>query len=149
MFNKQRTPTVKEVFIWLNLSEMNIDQTTGKKKKKTVFRNIGPLTALLICGDLVEANILPMPTSKDWGTLIAEVGKGAQAGMEMFGLVEIGCDEDDICNAFISLDLALQRELRDDEKKTMGYNVIMLEHTLCKIKRLASRITMPEILYEL
>jgi len=136
--------------LWLLTSEADIDQKTRKKKKSSVFRNIGQLTALLICGDLAEVNILPMPTAKQWGQLIAEVGKGAQAGMAMYGLIQASCSDKDICDAFISLDLALRQELRNDEKETMGYNVIMLEQALCKIKRLTSQgVSKMDILYEI
>ena len=82
-FNKPTKPSITEVHKWLQSS----------------FRNIGSLSALLICGDLVEADVL----------------------------------------AFTSLDLALQQELKEEEKKVMNYNVVMLEYALCKIKRLTTR----------
>ena len=149
-FKEEKTPTVKEVYLWLMKSEYGIDETTGKKKKKSVFQNIGSLTALLICGDLIEANVLPMPTAQKWGDLIADVDKGGQAGMVMYELVPNGSSKEEISDAFVSLDLALQQELRDDEKEMMGYNVVMLEHSLCKIKRLTTRgLSKQEILYEL
>jgi hypothetical protein len=41
-------------------------------------------------------------------------------------------------------------ELSEEEKEAMGYNVVMLEYTLCKIKRLVSReVTKTEILSEI
>ena len=43
-FNKPSKPTITEVYKWL---------------KSSSFHNIGGLTALLICGDLIEAGILP------------------------------------------------------------------------------------------
>jgi len=52
--------------------------------------------------------------------------------------------------AFASLDLALRQELTEEEKAAMNYNVIMLEHALCKIKRLTARgIVMKKILQEI
>ena len=33
---------------------------------------------------------------------------------------------------------ALQTELTKEEKDVMGYNIVMLEHTLCKIKRIGA-----------
>ena len=82
---------------------------------------------------------MAMPSARKFGELIYKVGKGAKEGMVKFELVKNNAEKEEICEAFISLDLALQRELTEVEKETMGYNIIMLEHTLCKIKRLMSR----------
>lgn len=58
--------------------------------------------------------------------------------MEACGLVGKGSTKDEFCAAFESLDQALQLELTEEEKEAMDYNVIMLEHTLCKIKRIGA-----------
>jgi len=140
MFNQPTKPTAEEVYRWL------IALDAGR----TRFHNIGPLTALLICGDLIEAGLVALPSPREFGELIFKVGKGAKDGMAKFGLVKNGADGEEICEAFVSLDLALQRELTEDEKEAMGYNIIMLEHTLCKIKRLTSRgVSIPLILSEI
>jgi hypothetical protein len=129
MFNESRTPTVDEVYNWLS------SKVTGASK----FRNIGPLTALLICGDLIEAGvIMPTPSSYELGQLIYKVGKGAKDGMQMLGLVREGVDRIDFCNVFASLDAYIESGLGAEDKKAMGYNAVMLEHTLCKIKRLTT-----------
>ena len=140
MFNKQTTPTVEEVYIWLLSKENN----TSK------FFNIGSLTALLICGDLIEADVIPMPSSRELGQLIYKVGKGAKAGMVMFGLVEAGVGEEEFCNAFTMLDAYIKNALNTEEKEAMGYNVIMLEHALCKMKRLTThKVSIEDILSEI
>ena len=125
-FNQATKPTVQKVYGWL----------TSQDKGRSRFRNIGSLSALLICGDLIEAGLIPMPSSMEFRELISKVGKGGKEGMTLIGLVKSSCKGEDICKAFQALDLALQHELTEDEKEVMGYNVIMLEHTLCKIKRL-------------
>jgi hypothetical protein len=135
-FTNPEKLTITQVFSWLTSYEK--DDTT--KKSTTVFSNIGNLTALLICGDLVEAGILPMPSTGEWAESIAKTGMGSKAGMEMCGLVEKDCGKVKFCAAFTSLDQALQTELREDEKEAMGYNIVMLEHALCKIKRIGGCI---------
>jgi hypothetical protein len=132
IFNKPKKPTVKEVFKWL--ISCHIDPKT--KASTTLFYNIGPLTALLICGDLVEAGILPMPSASEWAKLIKMTGKGSRVGMTKCGLVKEDCSDEEFCVAFSLLDEVLQTELSEDEKEAMGYNIIMLEHALCKIKRI-------------
>ena len=140
IFNDSTTPTIEDVFNWL----------TSRENGSSKFYNIGPLTALLICGDLVEAGIMPMPPSYELGQLIHKVGKGAKDGMQMIGLVREEDDRKDFCEAFSSLDAYIESMLGADEKKTMGYNVIMLEHTLCKIKRLTThRVSLDNILAEI
>jgi hypothetical protein len=140
IFNKPRTPTVEEVYGWLVSTE------NGASK----FFNIGSLTALLICGDLIEAGIIPMPSSLELGKLIYKVGKGAKAAMIMLGLVNQGVEEEDFCKAFSTLDAHIENALDIDKKKTMGYNIVMLEHTLCKMKRLTThKVSIEDILSEI
>ena len=134
MFNKPDKPPVTHVFRWLT-SRFTDNRT---KKTSTLFPNIGDLTAMLICGDIVEAGILPMPSASEWAMSVYKMGKGSKDGMEMCGLTRQGCSKEEFCAAFESLDQALQIELREEEKEAMGYNVIMLEHTLCKIKRIGA-----------
>jgi len=137
-FDKSTPPTFELAYYYL---------ISTKEDGKTLFRNIGSLSALLICGDLVEAGLVPMPSPEELGELIFKVGKGAKEGMSLIGLVKDEVNREELCKAFASLDLALKQELTEDEKEAMGYNVIMLEHTLCKIKRLQKRgISLPLVL---
>jgi hypothetical protein len=133
-FNKPTKPSITEVWKWL----------------RSVFCNIGDLSALLICGDLIEAGILPMPTAQEWGGLIYALKMGANGGMKTLGLISKQAVREEVTEAFTSLDQTLQQELTEEEKVAMKYNLIMLEHTLCKIKRLTARgISMNTILQEI
>lgn len=135
LFNISPKPNITQVFRWLTSRHMVTDNT-GTNKLTTLFANIGDLTALLICGDLVEAGILDMPSASEWARSIDKMGKGSKAGMEICGFVGSGGGRDQFCTAFASLDQVLQTTLEEEEKEAMGYNVIMLEHALCKIKRI-------------
>jgi len=133
-FNKPTKPSITEVHKWLISS----------------FCNIGGLSALLICGDLIEASILPMPTAHEWGGLIYTLKMGANGTMEMLSLISKKASRVEVAEVFTSLDQVLQKGLQEEEKVAMKYNVIMLEHMLCKIKRLTTQgITMKEILQEI
>ena len=72
--NRPIKPSIGDVFNWLK----------GRTNGVNLFPNIGALSAMLICGDLVEAGILPMPPVKEWATLIHGMKKGAMSGMEMY-----------------------------------------------------------------
>ena len=141
-FNKSTKPTVTNVYRWLTSRDTNPETNATF----TVFRNIGSLTALLICGDLVEAGILPMPSIGEWADSVAKMGKGSKWGMEMCGFIGKDSSREEFCDAFASLDQALQKELSEDEMAAMGYNIIMLEHALCKINRISTSLK-KEVLY--
>ena len=60
---------ITEVYKWLQAFYHNIE-------------------ALLICGDLIEAGILPMLTANEWGGLIHTLKMGEKSAMEMLGLIK-------------------------------------------------------------
>ena len=129
IFGQSTPPTVDKVYNWL------MSREEGASK----FHNIGSLSAFLICGDLIEANLVPMPSSYEVGKFIYKLGMGGKKGMEELDLVNEGdYNGEDFCKAFASLDAYVEKTLGMEEKKAMGYNVVMLEHTLCKIKRLTA-----------
>jgi hypothetical protein len=108
----------------------------NKSTSKKVFVNIGSLTAILIIGDLIYADILPMSSALDWGKLIEKVGKGALDAMIMLGLID---EDTTVPQAFADLDDFVNRELTSEEKSAMTYDVLTGEHSLCKYKRLYSK----------
>jgi hypothetical protein len=136
MFAKSTPPTIEEVHNWL---------ANSKEESTSKFYNIGSLTALLICGDLIEAHILPMPSSHELGQVIYKLGMGGKKGMKELSLVSEEDNVDVFCKAFASLDTYVETTLGAEEKEAMGYNVVMLEHTLCKIKRLKAQKTFNNI----
>lgn len=133
-FNNPTKPSITEVNKWLISN----------------IPNIGGLSSLLICGDLIEAGVLTMPTANEWGGLIFTLKMGAKGAMEVLNLTGKRACREEVTEAFTSLDFALQQELEEEEKVTMNYNVIMLEHALCKIKRLTTHgINLDGILKEI
>ena len=77
VFNGTTKPTSEEVYYWLISTDNGISR----------FHNIGSLSSLLICGDLIEAGLVIMPTSRELGKLVFKVGKGLKDGMTKIGLV--------------------------------------------------------------
>ena len=100
------------------------------------FYNIGDLSALLIIGDLQESGFLPMVDAHVMGKLVAKVGKGAKDALKCLGLTNQHSDENDIANAFVELHQHAMEALNQEKQTKMVYNVITLEHGLCKYKRL-------------
>ena len=100
------------------------------------FHNIRDLSALLIIGDLLESGFLPMVDAHVMDKLVAKVGKGAKDALKCLGLINQHSNEDAIANAFVELHQHAMEAFNQEKQTTMVYNVITLEHGLCKYKRL-------------
>jgi hypothetical protein len=108
-----------------------------KRSKVGIFKGIGDLTALLICGDCIYAGLIHMPTKEEMGFLVARMRKGATTGLANLRLIpDKHSSEVDIRNAFVGLYDYLDVELTTEEKEAIGFDVLMLEHSLCKYTRL-------------
>lgn len=118
---KHPKPTFKDMYYFIKASR---------------FFNIGKLANILVCGDYVSAGIIPMPSAEMIGDIIFDVGKGAVDGMERLDIVPQGVSKEYFIHQFSSLNTFLEGQLSTDEKVLMDYSVIMLEHGLCKYKRL-------------
>lgn len=100
------------------------------------FKNIGPLAAFLMVGDLIDSKFLPVPSPKALGSLISQLDKGAMKGLKRLGLVAENSKQEDIETAFVDLHNHLVSQLTAEDRTTIGYNVVMLEHALCKYQRI-------------
>ena len=103
------------------------------------FTNIGPLTAYLITADYIHAGMVKMPTLDEMATLIHSIGRGALAGLRALGLLPRGVQAvtiDDVGLALDKLVNFLEEKLTEEEKKKMDFNLILVEHALCKFVRL-------------
>lgn len=126
----QQSPTATELYEFLSATK----QIAGKTVK--IFTNIGPLTALLICGDLIEAGIIPMPSIQEWAALIYHVDKGASKGLAKLKLIHDPYTKAQHAEALEALHNFLLQHLSHDEQIMMGYNIVMLEYALCKFTRI-------------
>jgi hypothetical protein len=126
-------PDVKETYKFLTQTQQTRD---GQRK---VFPNIGSLTALLICGDLIEMEILDMPAIEDWAELIHDVKKGATMGLQALVLLQEKFTKQEVVDAFTLLHTFLLENLSEEDQELMGYNIVMLEHALCKFTRVLTK----------
>jgi hypothetical protein len=117
----QTNPSPRELYDWLMVG--------GR------FPNIGGLTALLIVGDLIEAGVIRMSSPDEWGLLVVAVNKGAKKGLEDLGLINTNSPNPTIVQEFKALNDFLLEKLTQEQKEIMHYNVVMLEHGLCKHPR--------------
>jgi hypothetical protein len=130
----QKQPKVEEAFKFL----------TRSRNRKKVFENIGGLSALSICGDLVELGILEMPSIEEWASLIYTIRKGAMSGLQSLALLGKTFSKVEVIDAFKTLHTFLLATLTDEDRELMGYNIIMLEHSLCKFTGILSKSDEPK-----
>lgn len=81
------------------------------REKSPRFYGIGGLIATLICGDLVLAGLITMPSPEEMGQLVKELKMGALAGLQKLGLTSDVSSKGDICNAFSELSRHLDSHL--------------------------------------
>lgn len=118
-----------------------LESSTNDADRKKHFWLVGKLTRLLIAGDLAYAGVIDKPTVEEMGALIAKVSKGAIAGMVYLNLLpgrakNYHYPARQTALAFKELYDRLKEELSDDERDRMGMDAIVLEHSLCKLKRM-------------
>jgi hypothetical protein len=127
-------PDVKQTYRFLTQIHKE-----GVNLHKKVFPNIGPLTALLVCGDLIELEILDMPPIEDWAKLISDVQKGATTGLQSLALLGNTFTSEEVVDAFTKLNAFLMQNLSEEDMELMGYDMVMLEHGLCKFTRILTK----------
>ena len=111
-----------------------------EKEKKTVLNNVtftqvGELVRLLVVGDLVYAGIFEPPTLEEMGTMIHKVNKGAIAGLTKLHVLSGQHTAQQVIDALSHVYDAVHSGLTQEEWMGMGMDVLTLEHSLCKYKR--------------
>ena len=153
--NKHRNPSITESLwfaseVWEEWLDSNEEDGSicpvelftflmGQSPCKAKFRNVGPLTAYLLTADYICAGLATMPSVEQMAHIIHSVNKGAVSGLRMLGLLPRGVQAvtgHDVSVATSQLWKYLESSLSDDLKEKMPWNVITLEHSLCKFSRL-------------
>ncbi|KAF8225516.1 hypothetical protein L208DRAFT_1505180 [Tricholoma matsutake] len=117
-----------------------LKQQNDGKNPPPNFPNISELTALLICGDLVNTGVVEKPTVQQMARLMFDVDKGAILGLQRLGIVKSpnpSVQEVEIGLSF--LHNYLETNLTAEEKELIGYDIDMLEHGLCKYTQLVKK----------
>lgn len=134
----KRPPLPKREKNSLIIAPVSALSTSSIPKKQRVFPNIAELAALLICGDCAAAGLIPFPASDVMGKLIIRVKAGGLQGLKGLHLIsqDKKTQSSQVIDAVTAIHTFLNNQLTADEKSCMGYNIFMLEHSLCKFKRL-------------
>ncbi|KAH9837948.1 uncharacterized protein C8Q71DRAFT_706298 [Rhodofomes roseus] len=114
----------------------NVPFLDARKDTRKLLPGCGPLTATLLASDFVYAGKVKMPTVPEMGHVVASLKLGARAGLIRLGLLSgVSATEGEVCTAFVLAYNHLEAKLPAAVKSRMNFDVIMLEHALCKLKR--------------
>jgi hypothetical protein len=107
-----------------------------KNHGQRVFPSVGELIAFVIAADITSLHIGPFPTVEETGKIISDIGKGARDCLVYsLGLVPNHATSAEIQTMVESLYGYLDTHLTDEQKACMDLHGLMLEHGLCKYKR--------------
>lgn len=122
-----------------------IDKFRTKKRRSKRPPQFGKLSQYLTATDLVYAGAVDMPSIEDIACQIHQLDAGGLKGLRLLGYlppiteVELETLEttvDQVTEAFTHFFEDVSVRLNSTEKTEMGWDVIMAEHSLCKISRL-------------
>ncbi|KAF8171682.1 hypothetical protein BJ912DRAFT_860433, partial [Pholiota molesta] len=108
---------------------------TATHRKKTAYPTFGRLVAYLVAVDLAYAGEIPAPTLDEMGDVIEYIDKGAVGGLRVLQLFH-GKGPDGAGQVFKHVFRYLDTALTETQKTEMRFDVFMVEHGLCKVKRL-------------
>ncbi|KAJ7144541.1 hypothetical protein C8R44DRAFT_865450 [Mycena epipterygia] len=109
------------------------------------FPVLGPLAGYLLTADLSYVGVVIPPTLDDIATVIWDMNKGAVAGLEALHLITVRpksaggtrkrADKGEVKNAVKLLFKLLQQRLPKEMQRAVRFDLIVLEHSLCKFSR--------------
>ncbi|KAH9917797.1 uncharacterized protein B0H18DRAFT_883403, partial [Fomitopsis serialis] len=106
-----------------------------KKTSQKLVPQVGPLIATLLASDYVYVDKVEMPTVDEMAGLVSGLKAGAWSGLERLELISGSASPEDVVQAFKLAYNYLDSALSEEVKRDIKFDVIMVEHTLCKVKR--------------
>lgn len=106
-----------------------------------IFPQLGPLGSFALVCDLAAAGICLMPTIGEMASAIMMVDRGAVAGLVALGLASKPLPTSKaeklamLEKGLLILNDMVISNFTEEERLNMGYNLITLEHSLCKFSR--------------
>lgn len=104
--------------------------------KKLGLPEVGTLTAYLLTADLSYTEWVEQPSPEVLGELVHALNKGAFKGLQATSQISSGASKDEVREAFVGLYRWLEEELSLEERSSVTFDPVMVEHLLCKFGRL-------------
>lgn len=102
------------------------------------FPAIGSLTGYLLAADYAIEGVVGMPTIEDIGSLVYDLKKGAFTGLGKLGFP--CADREETVKSMVDLDTIVRLHFSKDDLTRMNYSPFVLEHMLCKFRRLSTKL---------
>ncbi|KAF8576641.1 hypothetical protein K439DRAFT_1622718 [Ramaria rubella] len=122
-----------ETFIKSNQGEIPFnamhEYLTRSEEGRKIFPQIGDLTGYMMVVDLCYTGLVQWPTA-------CELGWGSYSEMVVQGLIDGKSDRMDCGRAFRDFNDKVSAALMSEELEKMNFDIFMMEHALCKRKRL-------------
>lgn len=101
----------------------------------------------LLAGYLVYAGVITKATIAEIGDMIYVINKGAVSGLVKLGLMKLSPakrgfrkgNKEEYTEAFECVLTYLAQHIPEEKKSRMGFDLIMIEHLLCKFHRAISK----------
>jgi hypothetical protein len=107
-----------------------------KSRRQQYFPEFGKLTCFLLAADLYYAGVFQCPTLNEMASSIWVLNAGARSGLVKLGVAQTAGTRDEFLAVFEEFYGAVDTVLTSQEKLETGWGVFVLEHGLCKGKRL-------------
>lgn len=115
---------------------------TPKRGEKSIFPQLGNLSRISLVCDLAYASVCDMPTIRDMADCMVTMKSGGLAGLKVLGLLNEfpkGMQQAKkvqvVVDALQEVMDFLEMKFTNREREDMGLDVIVLEHSLCKLSR--------------
>lgn len=101
-----------------------------------LFTSVGELIAMVIAADITCTHIGTFPTVEETGSIIASIGKGARDCLvHSLKLIPEDATPDQTRTMVVKLYQYIDKHLTNEQKIRMGFHGLMMEHGMCKYKR--------------
>lgn len=104
----------------------------------------GKLSRFLTLVDMCAVGIVQKPTEEEMGRCIYRLGAGGKAGLILLGYLDNTGKkptEDEVVHAFEEYYTAASNTMSAEEQRTIGWDTLVGEHALCKLKRLWKQLS--------
>lgn len=116
---------------------VNANYREPNQRKKKTYPTFGRLVAYLVAVDLAYVGLIPTPTIDEMAEVIEYINLGAVGGLRTFKLFQGNDDKPEGAGQVFKMVFSyLDSALTDTQKEAMRFDIFMVEHGLCKGKRM-------------
>lgn len=104
----------------------------------------GKLSRFLTLVDMCATGVVEKPSVDEMGRCIYRLDAGGKAGLELLGYLDNTLEkptQDEVAQAFANYFEAASNTMTAEEREVRGWDTLVSEHTLCKLKRMWKQVS--------